>query len=407
MKRFHRAWAVCLGATLMLLVSGGLCINAFSVTQPFILAQNGFTNTQTSMITSVRSVTYLLGMFLTTFYYKKIGYRLGMTLSAVLGAAAFALFAAAKTLGGYYLAGAIAGLAYGFGSMVPATILMMRWFRSHRAMAVGLCSAGTGLATVAFSPVLTMLIEKYSLRTCFLFESAFCLAAAALVFLLVRADPQSCGSEPYGTAVPESPQLRALHDIHPSSVRWAMLYLSMAFLGAIAGPGFSHMMINFTTAGFSGASAARAVSIFGFMLMAGKCAYGAVCDSLGAPRTNRIFGTALLLGLTGCVLVFLKSPALMYASAVLYGLGVPLNTVGMSIWATDFSPTELISRRVQRFQLCYAIGTLVFSFMPGAVADLTGSYAPAFAVLLIFGVFSLLVVQSTYRLCTKTGAGCR
>ena len=407
MKRLHRAWAVCLGATLMLLVSGGLCINAFSVTLPFIRVQNGFTNTQTSMITTVRSVTYLLGMFLTTLYYKKAGYRLGMTLSALFGAAAFALFAAARTLGGYYLAGAIAGLSYGFGSMVPATILMMRWFRSHRAMAVGLCSAGTGLATVAFSPVLTMLIEKYSLRTCFLFESAFCLAAAALIFLLVRADPKSCGSAPCGTAAPESAQMRALHDIHPSPVRWVMLYLSMAFLGAIAGPGFSHMMINFTTAGFSGAAAARAVSIFGFMLMAGKCAYGAVCDRLGAPRTNWIFGTALLLGVGGCVLVSFQSTALMYASAVLYGLGVPLNTVGMSIWAADFSPPELISRRVQRFQLWYAIGTLAFSFMPGAIADLTGSYAPAFALLLVFGAFSLLVVQSTYRLCTKTGAGGR
>ena len=56
MKRFHRAWAVCLGCTLMLLVCGGLCINVFSVTQPYILSQNGFTNTQTSMITTVRSV---------------------------------------------------------------------------------------------------------------------------------------------------------------------------------------------------------------------------------------------------------------------------------------------------------------------------------------------------------------
>ena len=59
MRRLHRAWAVCLGCTLMLLVSGGLCINAFSVTQPYILAQNGFTNTETSMITTACSVTFL------------------------------------------------------------------------------------------------------------------------------------------------------------------------------------------------------------------------------------------------------------------------------------------------------------------------------------------------------------
>ena len=86
MRRLHRAWAVCLGCTLMLLVSGGLCINAFSVTQPYILAQNGFTNTETSMITTACSVTFLLCMFVINRYYAALGYRLGMTLAALLGA---------------------------------------------------------------------------------------------------------------------------------------------------------------------------------------------------------------------------------------------------------------------------------------------------------------------------------
>ena len=63
MKRLHRAWAVCLGCTMMMLVCSGLGVNAFSVSQPYILAQNGFTNTQTSMIVTVRSVMYLLSMF--------------------------------------------------------------------------------------------------------------------------------------------------------------------------------------------------------------------------------------------------------------------------------------------------------------------------------------------------------
>ena len=45
----------------------------------------------------------------------------------------------------------------------------------------------------------------------------------------------------------------------------------------------------------------------------------------------------------------------------------------------------------------YGLGALVFSFMPGLFADACGSYAPSYLVFLAFGVFSLLVVQSTYR----------
>ena len=405
MKRLHRAWAVCLGCTMMMLVCSGLGVNAFSVSQPYILAQNGFTNTQTSMIVTVRSVMYLLSMFAVRSYYKKLGYRLGMALSVLLSAASFALFAVAKPLWSYYLASAIAGLALGFGSVVPATILIVRWFSSHKAVAIGLCSAGTGLAAVAFPPILTALTIRYGLMTCFFFEAAICTLAALLVFLLVRPSPQSCGCTPFGTAEPESAQARALHNIHPSRLRWAMLYLSMAFLGAIASIGFSHMMILYTTAGLPGSLVASAVSLFGFMLMAGKCAYGFICDKLGAPRTNYIFGAMLLIGLFLCTLADLQSPALLFASAVLYGAGAPLNTVGLTIWATDFSPVELVSRRVQHFQLCYALGSFIFSFMPGVFADLTGSYAPSYVVFFAFGAFALVTVQLTYRQGSRTQAG--
>ena len=47
----------------MLFVTCGLAFNVFSAAQPYILTQNGFTNTQTSLITTVRSAAYLLGTF--------------------------------------------------------------------------------------------------------------------------------------------------------------------------------------------------------------------------------------------------------------------------------------------------------------------------------------------------------
>ena len=171
MKNIRRAWAVCLGCTLALLVCGGLCINAFSVTQPYILAQNGFTNTQTSMITTACSVTFLLCMFVANAYYEKLGYRVGLTLAVLLGAGSFVLFAEAKTLWSYYLAGMLAGVSYGLGAMLPASILMLRWFSSHRGTAIGICAAGTGVSAVVFSLILSALIERFSLRVCFYFEA--------------------------------------------------------------------------------------------------------------------------------------------------------------------------------------------------------------------------------------------
>lgn len=243
MKNIHRAWAVCLGCTLALLVCGGLCINAFSVTQ-------------TSMITTACSVTFLLCMFVVNTYYDKLGYRAGLTLAVLLGVGSFVLFAEARTLPGYYLAGMLAGVSHGLGAMLPASILMLRWSLSRRGTAIGICAAGTGISAVIFSPILSALIERFSLRACFYFEVLVSLLAAIAVFLLIRETPEACGLAPYGTREEASSSEKQKLSMHPSRLRWAMLYLGVILIGSIASPGFAHMMILFTSSGFSGAQAA-------------------------------------------------------------------------------------------------------------------------------------------------------
>jgi|GEM_PF-5750778 len=158
-KNLRRAMLSCAGCTLMLFVTCGLAFNVFSAAQPYVLAQNGFTNTQTSLITTIRSAAYLLGTFAIGRYYRRLGYRTGCALAAMLACVSFLLFAAAKSLAAYYFAGAVAGVSYALGSMVPASILMRRWFRAHSGLAIGICSAGTGLATVVFSPLFTAIAE--------------------------------------------------------------------------------------------------------------------------------------------------------------------------------------------------------------------------------------------------------
>ena len=94
-----------------------------------------------------------------------------LTLAVGLGAGSFVLFAEAKTLWGDYLAGMLAGVSYGLGAMLPASILMLRWFSSHRGTAIGICAAGTGISAVVVFPILSARIERLSLRVCFYFEA--------------------------------------------------------------------------------------------------------------------------------------------------------------------------------------------------------------------------------------------
>ena len=312
-KNLKRAILSCAGCTLMLFVTCGLAFNVFSAAQPYILTQNGFTNTQTSLITTVRSAAYLLGTFAIGRYYRRLGYRAGCALAAVLACVSFLLFAAAKSLAAYYFAGAVAGVSYALGSMVPASILMRRWFRAHSGLAIGICSAGTGLATVVFSPLFTAIAESSGVDRAFLWTAAFCAAAAVLVFFLIRSDPAALGLEPWGAAVPESAQERALHALHPSRLRWALLLLAVLLVSGIGATGFTHLMTLYISEGMDAMRTAAAFSLCGLALMAGKCVCGALCDKLGSYRANYLLFGSFILGCALCVLAPMKSEALMLA----------------------------------------------------------------------------------------------
>ena len=170
--------------------------------------------------------------------------------------------------------------------MVPASILMRRWFRSHCGLAIGVCAAGTGLATVAFSPLFTSIAEKSGVDHAFLWTAVFCLAAAAAVFCLVRDDPHALGLEPFGKEAQESAQTQALHALHPTRLRWAMVQLAVLLVSGIGATGFTHLMTLYMAEGMDAMRAAAAFSLCGLALMAGKFACGALCDRLGSYRSN-------------------------------------------------------------------------------------------------------------------------
>ena len=404
--------ALCLGDMFRVyaaaLVSGGRAVNAFSVAQPYILAQNGFSNTQTSMITTVRAAAYLGCMALMPRFYGRLGYRWGTAAAALFGVLAFVLFGAAKQLWTYYLAGLVAGLSYGFGSMVPVSILITRWFREKHGLALGICAAGTGPCgrAVTFAAY-DGADRKIFPRRLFYVMAGVSLLLTLIVFLLVRESPEGCGKTAYGAAVQAENTEAASGGAELSCGRWTALFVSMCFLGAIASPGFTHMMILFSTDGIPESTAALCVSIFGLALMLGKCVYGEACDLLGAKRASWIFGAILSAGLILCTLSGLASRPLALTAAVLYGFGVPMSTVGLSVWAEAFSGAKRYDEVIRLFQTGYGLGALVFSFMPGLFADACGSYAPSYLVFLAFGVFSLLVVQSTYRRTARAALFCK
>ena len=396
-EKLHYGWAVCAGCALLLFCTSGLAINAFTIYQPYILTQNGFTNAQSSMIVTVRSLFSFASMLLTGWYYKKLSLRAGMGLSGCMIVAGFFLFGAARGYAMYLLAAAVVGLAYGFGTMIPVSMAMERWFIEKRTTAVGLCSAVTGLSTLGIPSLLTGMIERFGLAATFRMEGIGIAVLVLLSFLLIRSRPADVGMTPYGSWENVEHKGIQVHGRSLSRRNWALLIPMLLCVGAFTSVGYSHITVLARGEGVSSQTIALAVTISGVTLMVSKFGYGVIEERMSTYRTNWIFGGILTAGLTLCC-VFGGNTALLMLAMIVYGLGLPLGTVGLTAWAGDLSAPEQYDDTIRRFQVGYSAGGLLFSTLPGLLADrFGGSYVPAYVFFTGCAVFTVFAIQWTYR----------
>lgn len=397
MKKPHYAWAVCFGSALLLFCSSGLGINAFTIYQPYILNLNGFTNTQSSLILTFRSLSGFAATLLARLFYRRLSLRAGMGLTGVLLVLGFLLFGVAGNRYFLYcIAASLLGISYGLGAMIPSAILISRWFREKRNTALGICSAATGVSLFGIPSLISASVEKRGLSATFLLEAGVIAALVLLSFLLIRSSPADIGLTPYGeqssevTHMPERERLLGVKD-------WLLLAPMLLLTGGAMNIAYSHLTVLITGEGYAPETAAVAMLVSGVSLMLGKIVYGRMGDKIGNYKSNFLFGALM----TGGLLLFRgirTGTWFLMLTMVIFTFGVSGLSIGISGWPADLAPGSGYERTVQLFQAVYAAGTLLFSSLPGMIADRAGgSYVPAYMLFALFAAVIFTLIQLAYR----------
>lgn len=405
LRQSVRPWLVCLGGAMMLFSAMGLGSNVYSVYQPYIIAQNAFTNTQAAWIITTRSLFIVLGMLTAGGLCARLGIRNTVAAGMFLLVLSRFLFGAASSLLSYLGAAALTGLAYSWAGMIPLSLLINNWFQDRNAFALGLASAGSGLATILIPAPLTWIIQTRGLREAFWAEGVFILILSKLIYNLVQDDPAQLKLEPYYQGGDPKSSHTPIHHPAPKGMTplyWT-LYLTAVFLtGAPTGIGISNVGVLYTTEGFRPGTVAILVSCVGLSLMLGKILYGELADRLGGyPATCIMYAVAILAYVLLCLAPTGSIPVA-FAAAAAFGLALPLSNVSFSIWAKDFLGDQGFSNGLKWSQTLYALGIVIFGPIPGWLADRTGSYVASYLLFLAMMALSFLFVVLVYHR-TKTG----
>ena len=396
MKNFHYAWVICLCCLWLFICNMGLCSNILTIYLPFIEA-TGISDSMGSAILSVRCFSSFITTFFVGIFYQKFSLRTGILLASLTGAGGSLIFSVGGNAFIYYIGAILAGIAYAAGAVYPVSLVLGNWFYSRKGLAVGISFAGSGVATMLFGPLLSAIILKYSLRTAFLLQAIFLAFSALAVFLFIRDTPAQKGLSAFGEKQTTQNQTKA-QSFAPLPQYVLMMFAVMMFLNGGAGLAFSgHLSVLTRTCGYTAELAASIFSLFGLILVLSKLGSGALADRIGVKNSSIlliltfILGCFLVIGMNG-VNVFYP-----YALAVLLGIGASIYNTGPPLWAGDFSAGEQYARTLKWLQIFYNLGGIVFTVIPGFIADHTGEYKTSYFLFAVMMFASLMILLWAYR----------
>lgn len=406
--RAHYEKVVCACCFLFLFVNMGFSSTSFGVYQPYIAEVVG--DTAGSLVLACRTLSSLVCMLFVDRFYARLDCRTGVFAASMLTAAGFAAYAAAHDLAGFCLGALLSGAGYGLGGMVCMTTLVSRWFRDHVGTAVGVASAGSGMASLLVSPTVARIVAASSLSTAFLCEAGAAALIGVVVFALLRNRPQDIGAEPFALAqagaggTPHKPghsrtaaQAAQGEGVELPRGAFAAMLVAMTFMGVLAIDGMGYLSILFTSTGIDRIEAATLVAVAGGCLTVSKALSGKVFDLVGVYRGSAAFFCVLLAGYAMCCLMGTGSAATAWAAAILSGCGISLGTVGISLWSLKLSTPRQRARVIKDFQVAYALGGFLFNFVPGTLMDLCGSYVLSYDIMAALAVACAAVTLVVYR----------
>ena len=404
-KKLYYGWIVCGVCTLLLFITIGTASNALSVFMPYIMKEYGLTNAQTSSLVTMRCTAAFISMLVVGRFYEKAGFRAGVGLSALFCAFAYIIYSYSQDYRGFLIGAFMAGVSYGLGSMIPVSVLMNRWFVKHRALVLGICSAGSGLAVIVLPPILTGVVMRTSLKVGFLFTATYAIIAATVIFGFVKERPQEIGLEPLGwREVLDNPHEHLPgEDDPPHESRalrkrdWLLMGIVAAVMGAVANPGFMHLNMLFTSEGYSPMTAAAVLSVIGIVMTVFKVLFGEAADILGGRNATAIFFIILIAGYLLCCMTFTQSVPLAMITAVVVGMGYPISAIGIPVWSSDLVSNEHYGELVWKLQLIYAAGAMIFAGFPGIIADRMGGYIPVYALFAVLTLITFVCVMMAYH----------
>ncbi|MBI2917924.1 MAG: MFS transporter [Chloroflexi bacterium] len=287
----------------------------------------------------------------------------------------------------YFWWGIVDGVAWGLGATVGSVTLLARWFTRNRGLAMSISISGVSAGSMVLVPIGAALLTMTDWRGVFRALALMIVLVTVPVLLFVvrdRPPAQARQEDPGGRihAQGERVSLRQAFGRGPYRLI-ALVYVACGVVG-MALP--VHLIPYAIDRGLSPLAAARAMSVFSAMSIAGVVAFGALSDRIGRKHLLALGYVFRLVGIL--ILVAARGEAMLLAGALFLGIG--FNTPGGLIPAlvADVYGAVSVGLLTGTLSTMHQIAGALGVWSAGYLFDATGSYALPFLAMAALSVVS-------------------
>ncbi|MGY2049464.1 MFS transporter [Methylobacterium sp. JK268] len=377
------AWRRLVVAVLLTTI-GGVGMWSVVVVLPAVQAEFGIARGAASLPYTLTMMGFALGGVLMGRFADRFGIVVPLILGALAVAAGYGLTALAGSLWPFALA---QGLLIGVGSSCAFAPLMADtslWFDRRRGIAVSVCAAGNYLAGTLWPPLVQHAVAAHGWRATQAGLGLICLATMLPLALLMRARPPRAAAKA-GIGVAHRGGDPGLS---PGALQGLLALSGIACCIAMAMPQV-HIV---AYCGDLGYGVARGAEMLSLMLACGivsRVASGFLADRIGGVATLLL--GAVLQGAALALYLLFDGLTSLYVVSALFGLFQGGIVPAYAIIVRELFPPREAGARVGVVIMATLVGMAAGGWLSGAIFDLTGTYAAAFAHGLLWNLVTVSI----------------
>lgn len=410
-NKIFYGWWVLLGC---ILITTTMVPPIMALSNKYLLQVTEELGISRSSFSLVNTILQGLGIFISPFVSRSLAkgnLRKILPISILGYVAAYASYSLAQNVYHLYISAFLLGIFYLNATIIPVSMMVTNWFVKNRGLAMSLAMAGIGVGGTIFSPVLTYLLEAFGWRSTYRIMALVILVIALPTALFIlRKKPEDMGLQPYGAG--EAPTTSTARKsvakkecgvgISVSKSKgqlffWLLL-IGMLCNGLINGGSLGQFPPAIEEL-HGPAVQATIISMYSLIGILGKIVLGWINDHYGVMPS--VIAGCTMFGISFIFMLMGSNVIMLYIMAICFGIGDAIGTVTPPLITSAVFGSEKYGEAYGIANSFTQIGLSFGSLIVAAIFDSSGSYTPAWILLLALTVVTGLGWCGAYGLSRK------